>query len=66
MTEAEQRYRKEQELMLSHLHVFGMKLAKQHLGAPDKGGRSGAAGPSSWLGQQRRNVRFYFLLMINY
>lgn len=58
MLEAEKLYRREQELMLSHLHVYGMKLAKQHLGAPDKGGRSGVGGPASWLGQQRRNVRF--------
>lgn len=61
MAEAEQRYKKEQELMLSHLHIFGMKLAKQHLGAPDKAGRLGTGGPSSWLGQQRRNVSVLLL-----
>ncbi|CAG8687283.1 15541_t:CDS:2, partial [Acaulospora colombiana] len=52
--EAEQRYRKEQELMLGHLHVFGMKLAKQHLANQPKA--AGGGGPNSWLGQQRMNV----------
>jgi protein HOOK3 len=54
-TEAEQRYRREQELMLGHLHALGMKLTKQHLVNQPK--TAGGGGPSSWLGQQRMNVR---------
>jgi protein HOOK3 len=53
-TEAEQRYRREQELMLGHLHALGMKLTKQHLVNQPK---TVGGGPSSWLGQQRMNVR---------
>ncbi|KAG8811256.1 hypothetical protein FRC17_002555 [Serendipita sp. 399] len=54
MSEAEQRYRREQELMLGHIHAQGMIMTRQHLAAQQKS--SGTGGPSSWLGQQRRNL----------
>jgi hypothetical protein len=57
MVESTRRYRREQELMLSALHSFGMKTARDHLGAPISQSRSG---PTSWLAQQRNKVRPYF------
>ncbi|CAG7854040.1 Protein Hook homolog 3 Short=h-hook3; Short=hHK3 [Serendipita indica DSM 11827] len=54
MAEAELRYRREQELMLGHIHAQGMAITKQHLAAQQKG--AGGGGPSSWLGQQRKNL----------
>ncbi|KIM31999.1 hypothetical protein M408DRAFT_64288 [Serendipita vermifera MAFF 305830] len=66
-SEAEQRYRREQEAMLGHLHSYGMKVTRQHLASQQKGGTSGAAaGPSSWLGQQRRNVSVITFLEIHF
>jgi protein HOOK3 len=53
MVESTRRYRKEQELMLSALHSFGMRTARDHLGAPSQQGRSG----TSWLSLQRQKVR---------
>jgi hypothetical protein len=47
------RYRTEQELMLSVLHTYGMKEARDHLGAPAQQSRPG---PTSWLGLQRKTV----------
>jgi protein HOOK3 len=54
MVESTRRYRKEQELMLSVLHGFGMRTARDHLGAPTQQARSGG---TSWLSQQRHKVR---------
>jgi hypothetical protein len=47
------RYRTEQELMLSVLHTYGMREARDHLGAPVQQSRPG---PTSWLGLQRKSV----------
>ena len=53
------RYKKEQELMLSIVHTFGMKTARDHLGVPQQG----RPGPTSWLGQQRKTVRIPSFLL---
>jgi len=47
------RYAREQTLMLSIIHGFGMQNARDHLGNKQQQSRSG---PTSWLGQQRRNL----------
>ncbi|ETW85647.1 hypothetical protein HETIRDRAFT_379686 [Heterobasidion irregulare TC 32-1] len=52
LKEANIRYRKEQELLLGAVHNLGMRAARDHLGHPQQQGR---LGPTSWLGQQRRN-----------
>ncbi|KAH9951485.1 HOOK-domain-containing protein [Amylocystis lapponica] len=45
------RYRREQTLMLSIIHTTGMKMARDHLGS-----QQSRPGPTSWLGQQRKNL----------
>ncbi|KAF8894385.1 HOOK protein-domain-containing protein [Infundibulicybe gibba] len=50
--ESTQRYRREQELMLSAIHAMGMKVARHHLGT-QKPSRSE---PTSWLAVQRKTV----------
>src|SRR5262249_30878154 len=55
---------REQELMLGHLHVYGMKVTRQHLSSEQKGGQIGA--PNSWLGQQRRNVSIPCVILSSY
>lgn len=47
------RYGREQELMLSLIHLNGQKVARDHLGPSSQA----SSRPNSWLGQQRRNVR---------
>lgn len=47
------RYSREQTLMLSVIHTHGMQAARDHLGSKQQQSR---IGPTSWLGQQRRNV----------
>ncbi|OCH95271.1 HOOK-domain-containing protein [Obba rivulosa] len=47
------RYRREQTLMLSIIHTMGMKTAREHLGNQQSQSRPN---PTSWLGQQRRNL----------
>ena len=46
-------YRREQEQMLGIIHVYGMMIMRGHLGSSQAQNRPG---PTSWLGQQRRNV----------
>ncbi|KAA1478772.1 HOOK-domain-containing protein [Dentipellis sp. KUC8613] len=53
LIEAHQRYRKEQELMLSAIHTMGMGNVRDQLGHAQQQGR---AQPTSWLGQQRKTV----------
>lgn len=53
VVELKARYAREQTLMLSIIHSQGMKVVRDHLGDP----QSGRAAPTSWLGQQRKNVR---------
>ncbi|TFY66829.1 hypothetical protein EVG20_g4265 [Dentipellis fragilis] len=53
LTEAHQRYRKEQELMLSAIHTMGMRNVRDQLGHAQQQGR---AQPTSWLGQQRKTL----------
>src|ERR1700691_3703723 len=53
MSESTKRYRREQELMLSAIHSLGMRTARDHLGVAQQQNRPG---PTSWLGQQRKNV----------
>jgi hypothetical protein len=53
LNEAHQRYRKEQELLLSAIHGLGMHTARDPFGRSHQQGR---ALPTSWLGQQRQNV----------
>ena len=57
MTEMTKRYQREQALMLSIIHSHGMDVARNHL-AKHQQHRSG---PTSWLGQQRRNVSSPYL-----
>ncbi|CCM03827.1 uncharacterized protein FIBRA_05976 [Fibroporia radiculosa] len=54
LVDATKRYAREQALMLSVIHDMGMQAARDHLGNKQQQLRSG---PTSWLGQQRRNVR---------
>ncbi|KAI0948399.1 hypothetical protein AcV7_009155 [Taiwanofungus camphoratus] len=53
MSEQIIRYRREQTLMLSVIHNMGMQTARDHLGAKQQQSRPG---PTSWLGQQRKNL----------
>ncbi|KAI0057107.1 HOOK-domain-containing protein [Artomyces pyxidatus] len=53
LREANQRYRKEQELMLGALHSMGMRGIRDPLGPAKQQTR---AAPTSWLGQQRQNL----------
>ncbi|KAG8733870.1 hypothetical protein FRC11_001080 [Ceratobasidium sp. 423] len=48
--EAVQRYQQEQTLMLSIIQRHGMNVTRGHLKQPQR------AAPSSWLGQQRKNI----------
>ncbi|KAG8903382.1 hypothetical protein FRB99_003374 [Tulasnella sp. 403] len=52
LREYQERYRREQQLMLSAVHELGMKVAREHL-SNQKQQRSGA---SSWLAQQRQQM----------
>ena len=54
MSEMAKRYQREQALMLSIIHGYGMDVARNHLGRQAQQNRSA---PTSWLGQQRKNVR---------
>lgn len=54
MSESRRRYRREQELMLSAIHSLGMRTARDHLGVAQQ--QQNRPGPTSWLGQQRKNV----------
>ncbi|KAG6811875.1 hypothetical protein H0H92_005451 [Tricholoma furcatifolium] len=47
LAESTNRYRREQELMLSALHEYGMQKVRAHMGG-------GQAQPSAWLGNVRR------------
>ncbi|KAI0811036.1 HOOK-domain-containing protein [Irpex lacteus] len=51
MSDMTKRYQREQALMLSIIHGYGMSLVRNQLGK--QGSRPD---PSSWLGQQRKNV----------
>ena len=53
MAEMTKRYQREQALMLSIIHGHGMDVVRGHLGKQQQG----RPGPTSWLGQQRKNVR---------
>jgi len=53
LSEAHQRYGKEQELLLSAIHSLGMRIARDPFGRSHQLGR---AVPTSWLGQQRQNL----------
>lgn len=53
MSDMAKRYQREQALMLSIIHGYGMDIARNHLGKQMQQSR---AVPTSWLGQQRRNV----------
>ncbi|CAE6448801.1 unnamed protein product [Rhizoctonia solani] len=50
LREAVQRYQQEQTLMLSIIQRHGMNVTRSHLRQPQR------AAPSSWLGQQRKNI----------
>ncbi|CAE6465817.1 unnamed protein product [Rhizoctonia solani] len=50
LREAVQRYQQEQTLMLGIIQRHGMNVARGHLKQPQR------AAPSSWLGQQRKNI----------
>jgi len=52
LSEAHQRYRKEQELLLSAIHSLGMQTARDPF---QRSHQQGRAIPTSWLGQQRQN-----------
>jgi len=52
LSEAHQRYRKEQELLLSAIHSLGMHTARDPF---QRSHQQGRAMPTSWLGQQRQN-----------
>lgn len=52
MSEMTKRYQREQALMLSIIHGYGMDVTRGHLGKPQQG----RPGPTSWLAQQRKNV----------
>lgn len=54
MSEMTKRYQREQALMLSIIHGYGMSIARNQLGSQTQTTRPE---PTSWLGQQRRNVR---------
>ncbi|CAE6375269.1 unnamed protein product [Rhizoctonia solani] len=50
LKEAVQRYQQEQTLMLGIIQRHGMNVTRGHLKQPQR------AAPSSWLGQQRKNI----------
>ncbi|KAL5634762.1 hypothetical protein ACGC1H_002707 [Rhizoctonia solani] len=50
LREAVQRYQQEQTLMLGIIQRHGMNVTRGHLKQPQR------AAPSSWLGQQRKNI----------
>ncbi|CCO29617.1 hypothetical protein BN14_03635 [Rhizoctonia solani AG-1 IB] len=50
LKEAVQRYQQEQTLMLGIIQRQGMNVTRGHLKQPQR------AAPSSWLGQQRKNI----------
>lgn len=62
MKESTKRYRREQELMLSVIQNQGMQISRGHLGESQRQGRPG---PTSWLGQQRKNVSFVYFMDAN-
>lgn len=51
MSEMTKRYQREQALMLSIIHNHGMDVMRNHLAKQQQ-----RPGPTSWLGQQRRNL----------
>ncbi len=59
VTDATNRYRREQALMLSVIHGMGMHTAREQLGYAKQQSRPE---PTSWLKQQRQNVRRVRLL----
>lgn len=56
------RYQREQALILSIIHGYGMDVTRGHLGKPQQG----RPGPTSWLAQQRKNVGTLPILMTIY
>lgn len=52
------RYQREQALLLSIIHGYGMPIVRNQLG---KSSQTGRPEPSSWLGQQRKNVSLLIL-----
>ncbi|KAH9831013.1 HOOK-domain-containing protein [Rhodofomes roseus] len=52
IAEQTKRYAREQTLMLSIIHDYGIRLARDALGSKQQQAR----GPTSWLGQQRKNL----------
>ena len=53
LSDATQRYRREQTLMLGAIHNMGMRTARDQLGSAKQQSRPE---PTSWLKQQRQNV----------
>ncbi|KAJ3545756.1 hypothetical protein NM688_g5588 [Phlebia brevispora] len=53
MSEMAKRYQREQALMLSIIHGYGMDVTRNHL---VKSTQQSRPAPTSWLGQQRRNL----------
>ncbi|KAI0085421.1 HOOK-domain-containing protein [Irpex rosettiformis] len=51
MSDMTKRYQREQALMMSIIHGYGMSLVRNQLGK-----QSSRPNPSSWLGQQRKSV----------
>ncbi|KAK2467091.1 hypothetical protein APHAL10511_001349 [Amanita phalloides] len=54
LTEKDRRYRREHELILSSMHVLGMKVSRQHQGTNLQYSRPQA--DTSWLNMQRRTM----------
>ena len=52
----EQRYKTEQQLMLSAWHSLGEKVMRDHLSVAGTGRRHQRPPATSWLGRQRRHV----------
>ncbi|KAF8275193.1 HOOK-domain-containing protein [Lactarius quietus] len=63
LSEAHHRYRREQELLLSAVHNLGMYTARDPFGRSHQQSR---VSPTSWLGQQRQNVRITMRLLITH
>ncbi|KAF7796540.1 hypothetical protein EIP86_007720 [Pleurotus ostreatoroseus] len=53
MTDMAKRYQREQALMLSIIHGYGMDVARGHMVKQTQQSRPA---PASWLGQQRKNL----------
>ncbi|KAH9901630.1 HOOK-domain-containing protein [Cubamyces lactineus] len=53
LSDATQRYRREQTLMLSVIHTMSMRTVRDQLGS---GKQQGRPEPTSWLKQQRQNL----------